>query len=159
MTNDASSEARNATTAATSSGRPIRPIGCSATSPLGRGWVVVAVEVDAHLLGLDEAWRHAVHAHAVLRVVERHLPGQGVHRALRRAVGRVRREADRRRDRADVHHDPPPAATMCGMAWRAQVKMPQRFVSSTRSYSSRSVSVIDLSSPTPALLQRMSTRP
>ena len=37
--------------------------------------------------------------------------------------------------------------------------MPQRFVSSTRSYSSRSVSTTDLSRPTPALLQRTSTRP
>ena len=37
--------------------------------------------------------------------------------------------------------------------------MPHRFVSSTRSYSSRSVSVTDFSRPTPALLQRMSIRP
>ena len=66
MTNEASSEARNATTAATSSGRPIRPIGCSATDlALGGDRVVVALEVDAHLLGLDEAGRDAVDAHAV----------------------------------------------------------------------------------------------
>ncbi len=31
--------------------------------------------------------------------------------------------------------EPPPPATMCGIAWREQVKMPQRFVSSTWSYS------------------------
>ena len=40
--------------------------------------------------------------------------------------------------------DPPPRSTMCGIAWREQVKMPQRFVSSTRSYSSRVVSATAL---------------
>ena len=85
--------------------------------------------------------RDAVDADAVARVVERHLPGQRVDGALRGAVGGVGGEADRRRDRADVDDRAAAAATMCGIAWREQVKMPQRFVSSTRSYSSRSVSV------------------
>ena len=48
--------------------------------------------------------RDAVDPHVALRVVERHLPGERVHRALRRAVRRVGREPDRRGDRADVDH-------------------------------------------------------
>ena len=48
---------------------------------------------------------------------------------------------------------------MCGIAWREQVKMPQRFVSSTRSYSSRVVSATLLSRPTPALLHSTSMPP
>ncbi len=64
----------------------------------------MAVEVDADLLGLDEARRHAVDAHALTGEVERHLPGQRVHRSLRGAVGGVGRESDRRRHRADVHY-------------------------------------------------------
>ena len=65
VTNEASSEARNAAAAATSSGSPDAADRMErGRAPPGGLRIGVALEVDAHLLGLDEPGRDAVHAHA-----------------------------------------------------------------------------------------------
>ena len=101
---DASGEARNSTTFATSSGRPSRPNGMERSIALYRFGIVGLAFVPDAAGEFDRARRHAVHADAVLRIHRRLRRRVVDHRGLDRAVGRLPRRCPHRGDRRGVHH-------------------------------------------------------
>ena len=116
---EASSEARNSTAAAISSGRAKRPSGCMAATarrlPSGSG---SAVEQPLDHGGARGARADAVDPDAVRRVVHRHLAGELHHPALGRPVGGVGRPAEQPGDGGGVD-DRPPARPHHGRQRRA----------------------------------------
>ena len=102
VTNEASSEARNATTAAISSGCPIRPIGCSRFIS---AWISGSRVTLARQRRIDEGGRNRVDPNTLAGKAHTHLPGHLHDRPLAVRVGREAIGKGQRRRVRDHSHN------------------------------------------------------